>query len=318
MTELHYVDDGAGWRLALRRTKPDDAREPRGCPVLVVPGYQMNSSIFGFHPSGPSLEAFLAARGLDVWCVDLRGQGRAARTWGDDRFGLDELAVEDLGAAIAYVRGVTRKDLVDVIGCSLGTSLTFAHVACVSSAPVRGVVAMGGVVTWDHVHRAARLAAHAPWLVGQLRMRGTRELARRALPVVTRVAPRLLGVYLNVKSTDTSQVDAMVETVEDPNPIMNRQIAAWIARRELVVRGVNVSRALGGIDRPFLCVLGRQDGIVPPATARALFEQIGSRDKTLIEVGDRETPIGHADLFLAHCAQQRIFAPIADWLLARA
>src|SRR6185437_9190012 len=116
----------------------------------------------------------------------------------------------------------------------------------------------------------------------------------------------------------------------DPNPVMNRQIARWIAKRDLVIRwhvrtesgvvhtrSTNVSRALERMDLPFLCVLGRQDGIVPPATARALFDQIGSRDKTLIEVGDDATPMAHADLFLARDAQPLVFAPIADWLLAR-
>jgi pimeloyl-ACP methyl ester carboxylesterase len=312
----HFVDDGAGWRLALRRVRPEGVR--RGRPVLILPGYQMNSSIFGFHPSGLSLEAHLASRGLEPWSVDLRGQGRAVRTWGDERFGLAELGIEDVGAAIAYVRAVTGSDEVDLIGCSLGTALAFAHVAVVPGAPVRSVVAMGGVVTWAHVNRALRLVARAPWIVGQMRMRGTRRIARTALPVLTRVAPRLLSVYLNAASTDTSQVEAMVETVEDPNPIMNREIARWIVRRELVVRGVNVSSSLPGIDKPFLCILGRNDGIVPPATSRAIYESIGSRDKTLLEVGDRTTPIAHADLFLARRAPELVFEPLAAWLLARA
>ncbi len=277
----------------------------------------MNSSVFGFHPNGASLEEHLASRGLDVWSVDLRGQGRSVRTYGDDRFGLEELAIEDLGAAIAYVRGVSRAAKVDLIGCSLGTALAFAHVACVPDAPVACIVAMGGVVTWAHVNRALRLVARAPWLVGQLRMRGTRRLARAALPVVTRVAPRLLSVYLNVESTDTSKPDGMVATVEDPNPVMNRQIAVWMVKRELTVRGVNVSRELPRLKLPFLCVIGLQDGVVPPETSRAIYEAIGSSDKTLVEVGDAETPIAHADLFLARRAQELVFEPIARWLLAR-
>jgi pimeloyl-ACP methyl ester carboxylesterase len=313
----HDVDDGAGWRLALRRTTPDGGVERRGPPVLIVPGYQMNSSVFGFHPTGPSLEAYLASRGIEVWSVDLRGTGRAKRTWGDERFGLAELAIEDLGAALAYVRAVAKSDAVDVIGCSLGTALVFAHVACVPEAKVRAIVAMGGVVTWAHVNRVARLAARAPWLVGQLRMRGTRRLARQALPIVTRVAPSLLSMYLNVKSTDTSPAEELSQTVEDPNPTMNREIARWVARRDLVVRGVNVSRALGSMRMPFLCVVGRQDGIVPPKTARTVFEQLGSSDKVLLEVGDEATPIAHADLFLARRAPELVFAPVADFLLAR-
>ena len=321
--EHHLADNGAGWRLALRRTLPQGAR--RGRPVLIIPGYQMNSSIFGYHPTGASIEDHLAARGLEVWSVDLRGQGASVRTWGGTKFGLPELAVEDVGTAIAYARAVAKSDTVDVIGCSLGTALTFAHVACVPDGRVAGVVAMGGVVTWGHVNRALRLVAHAPWAIAQLRMTGTRRLARAALPVVTRVAPKLLSLYLNVETTDTSPVDDLVATVEDPNPVINRQIARWLVKRELVIRrsregvaDVNVSRALAAMTMQFLCVSGRQDGVVPPQTSRLIYETIGSADRTLLEVGDATTPMAHADLFLARRAQELVFEPVAEWLLARA
>jgi pimeloyl-ACP methyl ester carboxylesterase len=318
MTDVHFVDDAAGWKLGLKRVRPQGT--PVGRPLLIVPGYQMNSSVFGFHPNGLSLEEHLASRGIEVWSVDLRGQGRSRRTYGSDDFGLAELAVEDLGAAIAYVRGVTRAPKVDVLGCSLGTALAFAHLACVPGARdvVGAVVAMGGVVTWAHVNRALRMVGRAPWLVGQLKMRGTRRLARAALPVITRVAPRLLSFYLNIESTDTSRPDGMVATVEDPNPVMNRQIARWMVKRELIVRGVNVSRELPKMTLPFLCVIGLQDGVVPPATSRDLYEAIGSTDKALVEVGEPHAPIAHADLFLARRAPELVFEPIAQWLRAHA
>jgi alpha-beta hydrolase superfamily lysophospholipase len=294
--------------------------------VVIVPGYQMNSSVFGYHPGGMSLEAHLAGRGLEVWSVDLRGQGRSQRTWArrDERFGLGELAIEDVGAVLAYVRGASARhesDRVDVIGCSLGTALLFAHVACVPDAKVGSIVAIGGLVTWAHVNRALGLVARAAsvtGVAGRVRMRGTRRLARAALPVVTRVAPGLLSIYLNAASTDTSDAAALTLTVEDPNPVINRQVARWIARRELVVRGVNVSRALASMEMPLLCVIGLQDGVVPPATSRALFDGVGSRDKALLEVGTRQEPIAHADLFLARRAPELVFEPIATWLLAHA
>jgi pimeloyl-ACP methyl ester carboxylesterase len=315
-SELHFVDNGAGHRLALRRVTP---AVRRGRPVVIVPGYQMNSSVFGYHPGGASLEAHLAGRGIEVWSVDLRGQGKSLRTWGEERFGLGELAIEDVGAVLAYVRGAARSDRVDVIGCSLGTALIFAHVACVPEAKVGSIVAMGGVVTWAHVNRALRLVARAASVtgaVGRIRMRGTRRLARAALPAVTRIAPGLLSMYLNVESTDTSDAAALTLTVEDPNPVINRQVARWLAKRELVIRGVNVSRALASMEMPLLCVIGLQDGVVPPATSRALFDGVGSRDKALLEVGTRDEPMAHADLFLARRAPELVFEPIATWLLA--
>jgi esterase/lipase len=109
----------------------------------------------------------------------------------------------------------------------------------------------------------------------------------------------------------------MIQTVEDPNPRVNREIAEWIGRRELIVRGVNVSRALARMRYPFLCVVARNDGVVPPETSRAIYEAIGSEDKVLFEVGDAKQPIAHADLFCSTGAQDKIFAPIAEFLLAR-
>jgi pimeloyl-ACP methyl ester carboxylesterase len=317
--EIHFIDNGAGWRLALKRVAPPNLGERPARPVLLVPGYGMNSFIFSFHPRGPSLEAYLAARGLEIWSVDLRDQGRSVREHGDERYGLGELAIDDLGCAIEHVRRSTRTghDQVDLIGCSLGASLVFAHLAAIKDAPVHTVVSMGGLVTWVKIHTALRAAFWSPWLVGRVRVKDTRKFAGRALPALVRYAPKLLSLYLNASSTDTSHTTTMIQTVEDPNPYVNREIAQWIKRRELVVRGVNVSKALGSMHFPFLCVVANNDGVVPPPTSRAIFEAIGSEDKSLLEVGNAAMPIAHADLFLSTGAQPRIFAPMADFLLAR-
>jgi hypothetical protein len=154
-------------------------------------------------------------------------------------------------------------------------------------------------------------------LAGGLRLRGTRRLAGVALPALGRWAPGLLSLYLHTESTDISFAETMIQTVEDPNPHMNREIAEWIGRRELVVGGVNVSRALAGMRHPLLCVVANQDGIVPPATARGPYDAIGSEDKVLLEVGDARRPIAHADLFVCTGAQELIFDKVAAFLLER-
>lgn len=315
--EQFLVDNRAGWRLAMSRTPPSGDAPHAARPVIVVPGYGMNSYIFGFHPRGASLIDCLSARGLEVWTVDLRGQGRSIRARGSNRYGMAELAIEDLGAAIAHVVANTKTGAsnVDVIGCSLGTALMFAHVACVPSAPVHALVSMAGLVTWKGAHPVVRFAAGSPRLVGLMHMRNTRRLARFALPVIARVAPSLLSVYLNERSTDLSQAAKLVQTVEDPHPVINREIAQWINRGDLVVRGVNVSEQLPSLSNPFFCVVANDDGIVLPVTSRHTYDVIGSATKRLLLVGDPEQPIAHADLFLCTGAQTRIFAPIADFLL---
>lgn len=315
-TEHFLVDNRAGWRLSVSRTRSDG--DVVGRPILIVPGYGMNSYIFGFHPRGPSLVETLAARGLEVWTVDLRNQGKSIRARGTNRYGMADLAVEDLGAAVAHVLATTATGArkVDLIGCSLGTALSFAHVSCVPEAPVHAIVSMAGLVSWKRAHPLVRVAFGSPRVAGLLRVKNTRRMARVALPVLAKIAPSLLSVYLNHQSTDLTQAARMVQTVEDPHPIINREIAEWIRRGDLVVRGVNVSQKLAELRHPFFCVVASDDGIVLPETARHTYEAIGSVRKRLLEVGgDPEMPIAHADLFLCTGAQERIFTPVADFLL---
>ena len=318
-SEVHYVDNGAGYELAIKRVSSGRTR-PGSRPVILVPGYGMNAFVFGFHPSGLSLEASLAAAGLEVWSAELRGQGKSRTQPGaGKRFGLGELAVDDLPVVVDYVREHTATEAakVDLIGCSLGTALAFAYLAHQEDAPVHSVVAFGGLVTWVEVHPLLRAAFASPWLAGKVELSGTRALARMVLPAIARVAPSLLSIYLNVKSTDIRRADELVQTVEDPNSLVNEEIAHWIKARELTVRGVNVSQAMSAMEFPLLCVVARDDGIVPEATGRHVFDSMGGKDKELLLVGGGPKPIAHADLFLSEGAQARIFAPVADFLLLR-
>jgi len=314
--ERFLVDNRAGWRISLLRTPPREGRAS-GRPVLIVPGYGMNSFIFGYHPRGPSLVESLAARGLEVWTVDLRGQGHSIRAHGSNRYGMADLAIDDLGVAIAHVVATTKTGAtsVDLVGCSLGTALSFAHVAAVPDAPVHALVSMAGLVTWKAAHPLVKTALGSPRLVGMMRMRNTRQLARVALPVLSKVAPSLLSVYVNTQSTDLSEAHKLVQTVEDPHPVINREIAEWMKRGDLVVRGVNVSKKLPDLRHPFFCIVANDDGIVLPATSRHTYDAIGSEKKRLLCVGDAEQPIAHADLFLCHGAQEKVFAPLADFLV---
>jgi pimeloyl-ACP methyl ester carboxylesterase len=290
----------------------------------------MNSFIFGFHPRGLSLEADLASRGLEVWSVDLRGQGHAVpigKPRETERYGIVDLAVTDLSVAIRTVLAKTETGArkVDLLGASLGATISLTHLALTPDAPVHAVVSMGGLVTWVDPHPALRAAFFSPALVGLVPVKNTRRLVGVVFERLLRHAPGVLSVYLNPSSTDCSQPDEMLRTVEDPNRFLNREIAAWIGRRELVVRAeggaftreVNVSRAIANLTHPLLCIVGNHDGIVPPGAARSPYDAIGSKDKELLCVGEDDAPIAHADLFIATGAQERVFDRIATFLIAR-
>ncbi len=309
-----HVTNHDGWDLALRRTTWEPSPAGRR-PLLIVPGYGMNSFIFGFHPRGKSLEGYLAWRGFEVWAVDLRGQGQSRRKGPRKPYGLEDLALVDLAAAVGAVleRTATGASRVDVIGCSLGATLMFAQAAVGRDRRMASLVSLGGPLRWEKIHPALRWAFSSPALAGALPFRGTRALAGVALPLLVRL-PKLLSVYMNTSVTDTSRAAEMVQTVEDPIPRINGEIAVWMKSRDLTVRGENLTTAMGSLRNPLLCVVASADGIVPPETVLSAREAIGSDQRDVLTVGDRDTPIAHADLFLCNEAERLVFEPLAQWL----
>lgn len=316
-TVRHLVPDDDGWLLALSQTWDPDRLDRRRRPVVIVPGYGMNSFIYGYHPSGTSLEGFLAEAGLEVWRADLRAQGGSVRVGGGDEYALEDLALTDLGAAAKAVleRTQSEADRLDLLGGSLGGTLALAHVAMRPDHRVTALVCLGSPVRWVEAHPVLTLASFAPQAVGLLPFRGTRRVAALALPLLARFTPWLLSVYMNPEVTDTSAASQMARTVEDPNRHVNRQIARWVREKDLVLDGTNLSEAVARVTNPLLVVLATGDGIVPPETAAWPYHHAASTAKRLVEVGTKTMAMAHADLFVSRHAHERVFAPIRDWLL---
>lgn len=315
---VHYVDNGEGWRLELKRYRPPAQARPARPPVVMIPGYAMNTFILAYHPQGPSMVEYLVADGFEVWTANLRGQGGSRRTGrrGRTRFGLRELSLVDLPRALDAVRKETRQDRLDVVGCSLGASIIYAWLAHHPTGHgIRRMVSIGGPLRLDGAHPMIRLLFASPKLAGAIPIVRTRALARRALPLARRV-PALLSIYVNARENDLSAADRLVETVDDPVPYINRQIARWLRERDLVVGGLNVTEHLRGIDVPVLVIYANADGIVPPAAACSVAQAMD--DVTLVEAGCDAHRFAHADLFINPRAVDRVFEPMRAWLAAPA
>jgi pimeloyl-ACP methyl ester carboxylesterase len=319
-TVQHHVPNGAGHRLALFQTYDEATLDRTRNPVVIVPGYGMNSFIFSYHPTGVSLEGYLAAAGFEVWRADLRGQGESMAVGGSDNYTLEDLALTDVRVVLeaagertlCTARGTHK---VDVIGCSLGGTLMFIHAVLMPHHNMGALVSMGSPVRWEKAHPLVRLAFSSPMVAGMIKVKGTRKIARWALPHLVKHTPWLLSVYMNPEITDTSAIGELVRTVEDPNRHINREIAKWVRDRDLVVRRVNIGEGLQALQNPLLCICANGDGVVPVETASYAYHQVGSRVKALLEVGTAEIAMAHADLFISREAHERVFRPLAGWLL---
>ena len=313
----HAPDTGDGWLLDLCVYRDRETFDSKLAPLVLIPGYGMNTHPLTYHPNGPSLTEHLAKKGFEVWTANLRGQGRSARLSGPRRYGFPELALTDLPVTFDTVmaKTKTKSKTLTPIGCSLGASLVYAYLSHhLDRHPVGKMVAVGGPLRWDKIHPFLKLAFRSPRLLGRIPMAGTRQMAKLAMPLVKRM-PRLASIYMNTSIIDMEAADELVKTVEDPNPELNLQIARWVGAGDLVVEGVNASQALAGLELPILCVLANADGIVTPESALSVKKIVDPDSVDTLEVGDREYWFAHADLFISRLAQARVFEPVGQWLL---
>jgi len=313
----HQVATNDGWRLDVKQTLDPARHNPRFRPVTIVPGYGMNAFIFGYHPTGLSMEAYLAHAGFEVWSLNLRGQGasRLADRRTTPRFGLRELALVDLPAAVDFIaaRNAGGHERVDLIGCSLGGTIVYAYAGIFGAARIGAIVGMGAPLRWEAIHPVLKFAFGSPAVAGLLRIKHTRAIARCGLPLLKRV-PRLLSIYLHPEIVDLSQAETLAETVEDPRPELNREIAAWIRDQDLILDGENVTERFRSVARPLFIMLANADGIVPPATVLSAESAAASAVKDVYTAGDERVKLAHADMFVSEYAQQMVFEPLAAWL----
>ena len=312
---FHYVDNGAGWKLELKQCRPPKKVNKRRNPVALIPGYGMNSFIFGYHPRGLSMEDYFTGHGFEVWSINLRQQGGSQRLGGTDVYQLKDLAIADLGAALKHIAGHLQSTTgkVDLIGCSLGGTLSFIYAALAAHNHAGALVAMGAPLRWEQIHPLMRVVFASPKLIGLIPMCRTRQLLKK-LPMAVLRSP-LMRLYLHKEIVDLSNKDILLETVEDPNRHVNREIAEWILNKDLVIDSRNVSKAFRRVKNPLLCVIANADGIVPAMTALSAEELSGSKIKETLVVGTDKLRFAHADLFVSNYSHELVFRPVAEWLL---
>ena len=130
--DFMVATDDPGMELFLRNKRP--ASLGRAAPdrtLLFVHGVTYPSSAtFDLPLAGQSWMDFIAARGFDVWCLDLRGYGRSTRPPAMSRPAGEappqlrsDAALADIAAAVAFIRARRQVAKLDLMGWSRGTLL---------------------------------------------------------------------------------------------------------------------------------------------------------------------------------------------------
>ncbi len=263
---------------------------PGDTPVLLVHGFFQPASAILDVPDF-SLQATLAARGLRVYLVDLRGYGRSSRPPFMDQaadltqpsLGRMEDALADLQDAVSFVRQHENASRVDLLGYSWGTARS-ARFALAFPDQVRRLAlyapvwrpstgAAGEAQDPDQPNRLhPGLGGYAVFRSGDLRRNWDWEIGAQD--------PGLFRTQTALDAADAALVAS--------DPDMGR--SGFRAPLGPMVDALGV--ACGGtlFDAPrlrheVLLIRGDQDRLASEADARALFEVIGSTSKRLITVG---------------------------------
>lgn len=286
-----------------------------GVPVLVVPSLVNRAYILDLDAE-TSLLRWLAARGLRPYLVDWDRPGAAERG-----FTLTDYIAGRLEGALEAVRNRHQARPL-VIGYCMGGNLALA-LALRRHDDIAGLALMA--TPWDfHASpdqsgalAVAAAAALSPSMdaLGEMTVDAIQSLFASLDPLL--VARKFIGFSrLDPNSRKAVLFVALEDWLNDgvplTAPVARECLIGWYGenttgRGHWRVAGRPVDP--GALKMPCLCLIPANDRIVPPASAAALGAAIPGA--TVLQ-----PPIGHIGMVVSGGAKERIWSPLADWLLA--
>lgn len=255
-----------------------------GPPVLMIPGTFSNAK-FWLGTRGVGFARFLAACGYDVWCLEPRGHGASDRPTRNQRWDFDDWARHDLPAAIEACTSHTNPAV--LIGHSAGGGAIIAGLAAdpLLQARVRGVVLIGTPLPW--LQRWRGLGARA-----------IRSFSRRR-------------EWFPAKALRIGPEDELAGVME--------QWMTWnIDQKWSGDDGMDYSARFPRITVPAFIVAASGDRTwAPPEACRALFNMLGSRDRTYLLCGKGtgfSTDFTHVGIVVSRAAQTEVWPLIRNWI----
>lgn len=238
---------GGGVTLYTQRWLPEGRERPRAA-VIIVHGYAEHSGRY------TGLAAFLVSHGYGVYALDHRGHGKSEGERANIRVFREYVA--DLVRFTERVREIHPRPPRFLLGHSMG-----------------GAVALQTVL--EQPERVDGLILSGAYLQNAS---PTPPLLERLVGPVSRMAPGL-----PVQSLDTGALSRDKEVVRayERDPLVYHGKVKARMGAELLNAGGYLLARVDSIRTPVLIMHGGDDRLAHPNGSRELFEQIGSRDKTL-------------------------------------
>lgn len=271
MTEATLAGDAG--QLFYRTWQPPSAAR---AALLIVPGFNSHSGYYLWAGEG------LAAQGLAVYAIDLRGRGRSE----GERFYVESFAdyVEDVARLAALVREREPGLPLYLLGHSAG-----GVVACLYALDHSDE--LSGLIVESFAYKLP-----AP------------DVALSILKGLSHVAPH--AHVLKLKNADFSRDPAVVAAL-NADPLIANESQPLQTVAAMVHADARLERELADIDLPLLILHGTADKATRPEGSQIFHDRASSSDKTLKLYG------GYFHDPLNDTGKEQVLADIRAWLDAR-
>jgi pimeloyl-ACP methyl ester carboxylesterase len=336
-----------GWTLVAHRYRPTAAPRAGAPPVILCHGLTYSAAFWDLDPS-VSLARWLAARGHDVWAVDLRGCGMSQKwvfrldaapdvlvggalrraTGGklaptgyatvDPKYAdwnLDDHINYDVPALVRLVRKATGAPEVTWLGHSMGGIVALGHLSRFQNPGIGRLATVGSQVTM----KEGQLIL--PFLEQMLLARQqqlTGKLTPEQLAAMTQSSTQ--NLFFNVEHVSPKVYQALsADRTDVPSLGLMRQYMALATGGELLDarKQFNYAKAVGNVAVPILITCGATDRFAPPGVQKYLYDHVGSADKTALIIGRARgfaVDAGHDDALVGLTSQQQVYPMLERWL----
>lgn len=313
--EIHYAATQDKWNLRLCRHRPESGA---GEPVILVPGTMANQFNFTL-PLGESLVDHLVAAGYDCWCLDYRGARSSVPPTGASRWSAraSDYVLQDVPAAIDYIRRETGYNKVHWVGHSLGGIVLYAYDRAFGADKVASAAALGAPPGFKGVR------TRVPGFVFPILriMPGVLEwFARNVTPITDYVKPPQRWAPVNWDNAHEKLNAQLFYNITEaiPYPAATELHTMAMANAWRLKSGkIEVFSELNALRIPLLSIFGFEDPFTPTENVERFYHNIENPDKRLIVLSRRnefKEDYSHIDLVFGKNAAQEVFPHIVEWL----
>lgn len=303
-----YYETEDGWRAPLFRVEPLPGAT--GEPVVIAHGLGVNRHSLDFDDD-LSLARTLRDAGFAVFLFEHRGDRTALPPPNARGFDFDDIASQDVPAAIDAVLDDTGYRKALFVGHALGGQLLYGALAHMGTDTLAAATTLCAPVRFPKPRTGARALSLASRLLpkrGHLPTRAAAALLAPGSRPGRGATAMLSGLGTNGEVTR----GVMLHGAEDLGLGLVRQVLRWLEAGSLVDRDdrLDYVDALRGLTLPLQIVASHGDPLCPPSRAVPVLESLqGPRQLELLDAG-----WGHLDPLLGARAHAELFPRIVDWL----